>query len=148
MGILGWLKGFSAGHEVGAASFAPGEENFHGLNMKDAIDAHIAWKVKLEAQIAGSADKLEIAQVASDDRCVLGGWIHDHGKRHFGYLPEFSDLMREHAQFHLVAGGILMEAHDGKTQDALAKLHGGEFRHASDMVQLSLVRLYAKSKNA
>lgn len=147
MGILSWLKGVTAGHDVGTASFAPGEEVFHGLNMKDAIDAHVAWKAKLEAQIGGNADKLEIGQVASDDRCVLGNWIHDHGKQHFGTLPEFADLMRDHAQFHLTAGKILMEVHDGKAEDAHRMLHGNEFRHASDMVQLSLVRLYARVKN-
>lgn len=146
MGILSWLKGFTAGDVVGTASFAPGEETFHGLNMKDAIDAHIAWKAKLETQISGNAEKLEIGQVASDDRCTLGCWIHGTGKQEFGMLPEFSDLVRDHAQFHLIAGSILMEAHAEKTQEALKQLRGSEFRHASDMVQLTLVRLYAKAK--
>jgi len=144
MGILNWLKGITSGHEVGAAAFAPGEEHFHGLNMKDAIDAHIAWKTKLEGQIGDGADRLEIGEVASDSRCVLGNWLHGQGKQHFGVLPEFTDLMRDHLQFHLTAGKILMEIRNGKHEEARKMLHGREFRYASDMVQLSLVRLYAK----
>lgn len=148
MGIMSWLKKFTSGEEVGAASFAPGEETFHGLNMKDAIDAHIAWKARLDAQIAGNSERLEVGRVAGDDACTLGEWLHGEGKKHFGHLPEFADLMREHAQFHIVAGKILMNAHEGKTEEARKALHGGDFRHHSDMVQLCLVRLYATSQKS
>lgn len=146
MGILNWLSRVTSGKEAGAASFAPGEESFHGLNMKDAIDAHIAWKTKLAEQISGNADMIEVGQVAADDRCALGTWLHGPCKSLCGKLPEYADLVREHAQFHLIAGNILMETRHGNTGKALEMLNSGDFRHASDTVQLSLVRLYAKTK--
>ncbi len=147
MGILSWLKSFSAGEEkAGAATFAPGEENFHGLNMKEAIDAHVAWKARLKAQLSGtSTETLEIGVIASDDRCTLGKWIHGEGKKMYGHLPEYAELLQQHAQFHLNAGNILLEAHRSGNEAAEKMLHGPDFRHASDMVQLGLVRLYAKS---
>lgn len=146
MSILSWLSRVTSGKDGGAVSFAPGEESFHGLNMKQAIDAHIAWKAKLADQIGGNTDKLEVGQVASDDRCALGAWLHGPCKSLCGKLPEYADLVREHANFHLVAGNILMETHRGNAEKALEMLNGGDFRHASDTVQLSLVRLYAKTR--
>lgn len=147
MSLFSWLTRKISGEEVGTVTFAPGEEHFHGLNMREAIDAHVNWKNRLEAQLTGDAEKLEIGQVAADDRCTLGTWIHGPGKQQYGKLPEFAELMREHANFHLTAGKILMDVHEGKVEDARKLLHGGEFRHASDTVQLSLVRLYAQSRS-
>lgn len=148
MGVLLWLKRVTAGEEdIGSATFEPGEEHFHGLNMKEAIDAHVAWKARLAEQISGTGgEKLEIGVVASDDRCTLGKWIHTEGKKMYGGLPEFAELLRQHAQFHLNAGNVLLEAHRNGTEAACKILHGAEFRHASDTVQLGLVRLYAKSR--
>jgi hypothetical protein len=83
MGIMDWLKRVTAGGEEhflaedAAPVFAEGEENFHGLNMKDAIDAHIRWKTRLQRQLEGEADEqLEVAVVAADNHCVLGKWMH------------------------------------------------------------------------
>ena len=149
MGILSWLHRVTAGEEnVGSATFESGEENFHGLNMKDAIDAHVAWKTRLAAQLSGAgSEALEVGVVASDDRCALGKWIHSDGKKMFGHLPEFAELRCQHAQFHLNAGNVLLAAHNDGYEAADKMLHGSEFRHASDMVQLGLVRLYAKSRD-
>ncbi len=148
MGILLWFKRAAAGEENGGnTTFEPGEGNFHGLYIKDAIDAHFAWKARLAAQISGTnSETLEIGVIASDDRCALGKWIHSEGKKMYGNLPEFAELLRQHAQFHLNAGIVLFEAHNNGNESAARMLHGSEFRNASDMVQLGLVRLYAKSR--
>ena len=146
MGILSWLARVTSGKDAGEASFAPDEEVFHGLNMRAAIDTHIAWKDRLAGQLGGNADMLEVAEVGSDDRCSLGAWLYGPCKMHCGSLPEYADLVRDHANFHLVAGNILMNIRHGEREEALGMLNGGDFRRASDMVQLSLVRLYARSK--
>lgn len=148
MGILSWLKSATTGGAVGVANFAPGEEHFHGLNMKEAIDAHVAWKARLKTQLDGEgAEALEVGVVASDDRCALGKWLHGEAKQRFAHLPEYSELLRYHSQFHLGAGNILLEMHQGGKEKAGEMLHGADFRHDSDMVQLALVRLYAKARD-
>ena len=148
MGILSWLKGVTTGDTEGTAKFAPGEEYFHGLNMKEAIDAHVAWKARLKTQLDGEGDEaLEVGVVASDDRCTLGKWLHGEAKQRFAHLPEYAELVRDHSQFHLSAGNILLEVHQGEKEKAGMMLQGSDFRHASDRVQLALVRLYAKARD-
>ena len=148
MSILSWLKRGAADEDnVGNVTVKPGEEFFHGGNMKNAIDVHIAWKDRLAAQISGAnSETLEISVVASDDHCALGKWIHSEGKKSFSHLPEFAELRSQHAQFHRNAGDVLREAHNNSKEAANKMLNGPEFRQASDMVQLGLVRLHAKSQ--
>jgi hypothetical protein len=148
MGILSWLKSATIGGAAGKVSFAPGEEHFHGLNMKDAIDAHLAWKARLKAQLeGGGGEMLEVGQVASDDQCALGKWLHGEARQRFSNLPEYIDLLRLHSKFHLDAGKILIELHKGNKEIADTMLHGIDFRNDSDRVQLALVRLYAAARD-
>jgi hypothetical protein len=145
MSILGWLKGALAGESTAKMEFAPDEQHLHGLDMKAALEAHAAWKTRLEAQIRGDAgEMLSMATVAADSNCALGKWIHGAGKAQFADYPEYAQLRRIHADFHICAGGILGNAHDGNTEAAAAALKK-DFRHHSDAVQLALVRLYAKA---
>jgi hypothetical protein len=148
MGILSWLKSIGSGGGEAAAplQFEADEQHFHGLDMKAAIEAHIAWKTRLEAQIRGDAgEKLEVGVVAADSNCALGKWIHGDGKKEFGQMPEFEQLRAVHAEFHLCAGSILSDAHNGDKDSAAASLKSA-LRRNSDTVQLALVRLYAKAK--
>jgi hypothetical protein len=149
MSVLSWLKRSAVAEDkAGNATAKPGDEFFHGGNMKNAIDAHVAWKDRLAAQINGaSSETLEISVVACDDHCLLGQWIHSEGKKSFSHLPEFVELRSHHAQFHLNAGNVLREAYSNRKEAADKILNGSEFRQASDMVQLGLVRLYDKSQS-
>lgn len=145
MSILGWLKGVVGGEAAAPLQFAEHEQHFHGLDMKAAIEAHMAWKTRLEAQIRGDAgETLEVGVVAADGNCALGKWIHGDGKAQFGHVPEFEQLRAVHAEFHLCAGSILADAHGGDKEAATASLKSALRRH-SDTVQLALVRLYAKA---
>ncbi len=152
MSILSWLKKVTSG-DVSAEfmhsqpmQFAQGEEHFHGLNMKEALDAHIAWAHRLEAQLNGGAsEELEVGMVATDNRCTLGQWIHGPGRQMFGDTPEFQELKRIHAEFHLCAGEVLNDIQHG--QQELARGNIKSIRRKSGDVQLSLVRLYSKAND-
>lgn len=150
MGLLNWLLNANRNEAAGVVhhtiEFEKDEEDFHGLNMKQAIDAHINWKERLEKTLAGSASEtLQVGQVAADDRCILGQWLHNEARKRFAGTPEYQELLKSHAEFHLLAGDILCDAHDGRHDIAREKLQR-EFRQKSDRVQLHLVRLYAKSR--
>ncbi len=147
MSILGWLKGALVGEPSAKMEFAPNEQHLHGLDMKAALEAHAAWKTRLEAQIRGDAgESLNMATVAADTNCALGKWIHGDAKTKFADFPEYAQLRRIHADFHICAGGILGDAHDGNA-DAATNALKKDFRHHSDAVQLALVRLYAKAND-
>lgn len=148
MSILSWLKTVSTGGASGELAFeqpmifAEGEEEFRGLNMREALDAHIGWTHRLEAKLKGGNDELLAAGVvAADNRCILGEWIHGEAKQRFGDLPEFAELESVHAAFHAKVGEIVRAVDNGDKDSAT--VHAKEIRCMSGDVQLALVRLYA-----
>lgn len=111
------------------------------------IDAHAGWKARLENTLLGiSMEQLEVSVVAQDSVCTLGEWLYGVGKQQFGHLPEYEELRKTHASFHLCAGQVLVEHRNGKTDHAISLLKG-EFRNLSDLIQLDLVRLFVAAKN-
>jgi hypothetical protein len=152
MSILSWLKTVTSGSEqsefidTGSMKFAAGEEQFLGLDMKDALDAHTAWTKRLEGKISGeNREELDVATVASDCNCTLGKWLHGPAKKEFGDSGDYNDLVRVHADFHLKAGEILNNVINGDEETANKNLK--EIRYQSGNVQLSLVRLYSHTQH-
>lgn len=151
MSIMSWFKQVTTGDPSAdlieqPLTFGEGEEQFHGLNMREALDAHSAWTRRLEGKITGENDEvLDVARVASDCECMLGKWIHGEAKRQFGDGAELSELRQVHADFHLKAGEILNNVLNGEQDDARSNLK--KLRHHSGSVQLSLVRLYSHSRH-
>lgn len=153
MSILRWFKEVTSGSATAdlieqPLVFIDGEQEFHGLDIKDALDAHTAWTQRLERIIAGNSDEdlnvYAIARVASDCECKLGQWIHGEAARQFGDEAVLNELRHEHADFHLKAGEILNNIFSGEQDDANANLK--KLRYQSGIVQLALVRLYSHSK--
>lgn len=151
MSILTWLKEVTSGGkaefiEPDGMTFAEGEEQFHGLNMKDALDAHMDWTHRLEAKLNGSdREHLDVATVASDCNCDLGKWIHGSAKQQFGDVAEYQQLREVHADFHLKAGEILNNVVNAQRE--LARTNLKELRFQSGNVQLALVRLYSHAQH-
>lgn len=152
MSILSWFKTVTEGGATAdlvqsqPMSFAAGEETFHGLDMRQAMDAHMAWTGRLEAQINGTAaEKLDVGTVACDDCCTLGEWIHGAARHQFGHLPSYDKLRHIHTGFHLKAGEVLNEVQNGRADDARRLLR--DIRHESGNVQLALVRLYSEARD-
>lgn len=151
MSILSWLKSVATDTDSSEnfsskqMNFAADEEEFHGLNMKSALDAHEKWYHRIEDKLTGKSDeKLEVATVACDDQCTLGKWIYNQGQRNFSALSEFKELKNIHADFHLTAGNALNDVLNGENEQARAGLK--KVRHKSGSVQLALVRLYSRSR--
>ncbi|MEW6646306.1 MAG: CZB domain-containing protein [Pseudomonadota bacterium] len=154
MSILSWLRSVTQGSDDVADTialqpmqFAAGEEEFRGLNMKQALDAHIAWTRRVENHLKGSDDsRYEVAEVAADHLCTLGKWIHGPAQREFGPTAEYAELRRVHADFHIAVGAVLNDVDNGTVTDAEQSLK--KVRHKSGEVQLALIRLYAAARSA
>jgi hypothetical protein len=150
MSILTWLKEVTSGGsaefiDTNGMTFAKGEEQFHGLDMKAALDIHMGWTHRLQGKLTGhNPEHLDVATVASDCECTLGKWIHGSAKEQFGGLPEYHQLRQTHAEFHLKAGEILNNVVNGECEVAKSNLK--ELRFQSGNVQLALVRLYSQAQ--
>lgn len=150
MSILSWLKEATVGPDGSAtihtpAGFSRDDVEFHGLNMKNALDAHNQWTQRLEAQIDGSnSESLDIGTVASDTRCTLGRWIHSEAHDRFTGSEVYEELKRIHAEFHLACGKVLNDAYCGDSEAATHALKSVRYR--SGEVQLALIRFYEKHR--
>ena len=108
------------------------------FDFEDAANAHAAWKQRLQAFVAGKGDALDVAVVASDNRCALGGWIYGPGK-HFAKYSEYEALRSAHASFHRCAGEVVQLSQAGQREEAKRMLEN-EFVAESDV---TIKRLYA-----
>lgn len=146
MGLFDWFSKSVAGDETAKLEIEPEEEVLAGLNLKQVLDAHTAWKTKLQNALDGtSAENLDVAVVCQDDLCTLGKWLYGEGKNKYGQLPEYESTRVAHSEFHLCAGEVLMEHQDGNV-DLAATLLKTKFRSASNRNQLELVRLFTVAR--
>lgn len=152
MSILSWLQHITHSDQASDVlahpmQFAAGEEDFGGLNMREAIQAHIDWYHRIENVLSGTShERPEVATVASDHNCALGKWIHGQAQQKFGHLNEFRELKHQHAEFHMLVGKVLNDALNGMTDDPRNLLK--QVRYQSGNVQLSLVRLYSTAQES
>jgi methyl-accepting chemotaxis protein len=103
------------------------------MNFDDAITAHSQWKIRLQGVINGSSKEILDPQVVGlDNKCPLGQWIHGEAKQQYSQLPEYSVLVKQHAEFHQSAASVLRLALAGQMDQAKACLEtGGSFMEAS-----------------
>ena len=78
------------------------------MTAKDAIGAHVNWKLRIHALLSGRlSEQLDPAAIARDDGCELGQWIRGEGRGH-------ADLSSAHAEFHKEAARIIREHYSGR----------------------------------
>lgn len=146
MGLLSWLEKKLSGDDSAVLTIDKGEEEFAGLNLRDVLNAHLAWNDRLKAYLEGkSAEQLDVKQIAPDNLCILGKWIYGPGQKKFNKLEEFNILKQTHTKFHRTAGEIVTEFGKGNAAGA-NKLLRGDFRTLSNQIQLNLVKLYGSAK--
>lgn len=150
MGIIDWLlhtgenppHGSGQTDETAPLATERGTE-VGGLDFKSAVDAHMKWKVRLDAYINGtSTETLNVDVVCRDDQCPLGKWIYSRGNNEFGYSETFFDMKAHHAHFHRCAGDVLRAAQAGEKEKALNLLHQGDYVRASERVKKLLAKLF------
>jgi len=77
------------------------------MNWMEIIGAHVMWKQRLTAFLAGnSTETLDPDTIQLDDRCALGKWIYGDGKA-MSELPRYEEVRGLHAQFHQYAADVV-----------------------------------------
>jgi hypothetical protein len=111
------------------------------INIMDAINAHIKWKIRLDKYVTGtSEEQLDPKVICRDDQCVLGKWIHGPAQKHFQDDDGLNTLRQDHADFHVIAGKIVssVQANDIASAETLLK---GDYMNASRKVVRDLTEL-------
>jgi methyl-accepting chemotaxis protein len=115
------------------------------MNFDEAITAHSAWKLKLSAYLRKPDGSLKASEVAADNKCPLGLWIHGDGKKHAA-LPEYGVLRNAHAKFHTSAGDVVRRADSGKNVTEELVLGGAsDFSRASAAVVMAIINMKSKA---
>ncbi len=83
------------------------------MNFDDAIKAHSAWKTKLAQYLHSPDGSLKPEEIAPDNKCALGQWIHGEGASHAS-TPDYATLKSEHATFHKAAADVVRRANLGQ----------------------------------
>ncbi len=135
---MGLLSGIAALLHKDAAK----KEAIRGeIDLPKAVEAHIHWKLRLQAYLEGkSTEQLDPMVICRDDQCELGKWIHGPAMSHFHEVEAFHELRADHAQFHYVAANVVkdVQADNRASAEALLK---GEYAHISHKVVIALTEL-------
>lgn len=118
------------------------------FNFLTAIEAHVRWKIRLEAYLNGTSDeKLDASVVCKDDQCALGKWIYGEGGKTYGEHPKFQDIKETHTRFHICAGEVIKLADKGEVETARKMLCSGDYYKASHRVTSDLAKLSLELEN-
>ncbi|MGB9197092.1 MAG: bacteriohemerythrin [Terriglobales bacterium] len=76
------------------------------MNFDQAAISHIEWKERLVRCLHEPDTHLDAAQLAADDQCPLGQWLHQEREQYSSY-PEYATLAQHHTRFHQIVGGLV-----------------------------------------
>lgn len=136
MNLLDWIRTWGRKQPAEAPKLAAEEQNFMGLNIQAVINAHLAWRKRLEDLILGnSSEELDIGVIMQDDLCQLGQWIYGQAARSTLALhPEFAALREAHRAFHLYAARVVQTLRMRGVEAAQAMLEADFDRLSKDIV--------------
>jgi hypothetical protein len=83
------------------------------MNAKDAITAHVNWKLRINTLLVGKLnEKLDPSSIERDNVCELGKWLHLDASKTMQKQP-YTELLTAHAAFHCEAARIVREVYAG-----------------------------------
>ncbi|HUX29065.1 MAG TPA: CZB domain-containing protein [Thiobacillus sp.] len=113
----------------------------------EIISAHVMWKQRLIAYLAGdSQEQLDPEVIGLDDRCPLGKWIYGEGKS-METLPGYEEVRELHAQFHQNAAQVIVLHQTDSTAEAEALLNG-DYSRLSEKLKHRILGLSRQVKAA
>ena len=122
------------------------EGGLAGLDLSLEMDAHNAWKSKLQKVLeSDDCEGLDVVLASADCHCSLGRWLYGKGKAFYGEIPEYESLRTAHANLHNCAGDVLTQHILGNGEEAKHLLKT-KFKSASNRNQIELVRFFTAVK--
>ena len=94
--------------------------------MTSALDAHRAWKTRLQQAIDTGTSTTPVEVAGKDDRCAFGKWLHGPDPFRDREPDRWQELHDLHEHFHRNAAQILQPATSGQTRQAADRLQASE----------------------
>ncbi len=117
------------------------------MDWMEIIRAHVMWKQRLTALVAGkSTETLDPDVIGLDNRCALGQWIYGEGAS-MAHLPRYEEVRELHAQFHRNAADVVRLYAAGRLDEAEALL-GGAYSKLSEKLKHRIIGLSQQVKTA
>jgi hypothetical protein len=136
MGFFSKLFGHDAGKDAKIREAIRSE-----INISESIDVHMKWKGRLQSYVDGtSKEQLDPLVICRDDQCELGKWILGPALQYFHDDENFEKLRSDHANFHFLAGSVVMKVKDNDLAGSEALLEN-EYARASRDVMHDLTEL-------
>lgn len=95
-----------------------------------AIGAHGLWKTRLRDAVDTGRFTTPLAEVAADDRCEFGKWLHGAALTALRASADYENVVALHARFHEAAAEVANAVTRGDRSGAEARLRG-EFADVS-----------------
>jgi hypothetical protein len=93
--------------------------------IKAAVGAHGMWKARLQSAISTGKSDFDAANVAKDDKCDFGKWLHGGVSGAARSSASYNAVKAEHARFHAEAARVLSLALSGKRDEAKNAMAAG-----------------------
>lgn len=94
------------------------------MDFDEAVRAHVLWRMKLVDYLNNPDGSLNSQDIQVDNKCELGKWLYSEASK-WNFLPEYSNLLFEHARFHEEASKVVEKAHSGQDVSDVTAI-GGE----------------------
>lgn len=135
MNLLDRIRNWGRKQPTEAPELEAAEQQFMGLDVQAAINAHLAWRKRLEDLVLkNSSEELDIGVIMQDDQCQLGLWLYERAKSTLALHPEFAALREAHRAFHLYAARIVQALRMGGVEAARGMLEANFDRLSRDIV--------------
>lgn len=109
--------------------------------LDNALSAHQEWKSAIHVAVA-SGRKLDVASIRPDNCCELGRWLHGEGQSLYGSRQTFTELLENHADFHVVASVVASILNHSVYDQTIGLMEGNsKFASASRAMGISIMRL-------
>jgi methyl-accepting chemotaxis protein len=107
-----------------------------------AVAAHGMWKARLQNAIDTGKIEQDPKSVECDNLCEFGKWMHGPIDVELKSMPDYRQVLDQHASFHKIAAKVLRAVQVGQKDEA-KKLMDTEYTNTS----MKLVQLLSAWKN-
>jgi EAL domain-containing protein (putative c-di-GMP-specific phosphodiesterase class I) len=91
------------------------------MDVRSAIANHREWINNLCRML--QQESMELSVQLDSRHCSFGRWMHGVGFLHYGHLPIFEEIRKQHERVHALGKELLGLVENGFREDALARIH-------------------------